>query len=89
MLLGAYICGDQIWTNRLNAPKSDRVCVCMCVFQLALSQFGASPNAVGDMLCVRVLQAVNLRPTATSNTVNPLARVCLQLPGPGYAHIHT
>jgi len=36
------------------------------------------------MLCVRVLQAVNLHPTATSNTVNPLARVCLQLPGPGY-----
>jgi len=39
------------------------------------------------MLCVRVLQAVNLRPTATSNTVNPLARVCLQLPGPGYVVI--
>jgi len=53
-------------------------------FQLALSQFGAAANAVGDMLCVRVLQAVNLRPTATSTTVNPLARVCLQLPGPGY-----
>ena len=58
--------------------------IAVFVFQLALSQFGASANAVGDMLCVRVLQAVNLRPTATSTTVNPLARVCLQLPGPGY-----
>jgi len=60
----------------------------MCLFagQLALSQFDASANAVGDMLSVRVLQAVNLRPTATSTTVNPLARVCLQLPGPGYHH---
>jgi len=59
------------------------------VTQLALSQFGAPSNAVGDMLCVRVLQAVNLRPTATSTTVNPLARVCLQLPGPGCVELYS